>query len=65
MKGNLQTLHIKRKIWRGHNRRPIFWAFSCVNDDKKVDLGNPQVMRCLLCYNSLVHVFNPNTKERK
>jgi hypothetical protein len=22
-------------------------------------------MNCLLCFNNLVHVFNPNTKERK
>jgi hypothetical protein len=22
-------------------------------------------MKCLLCFNNLVHVFNPNTKERK
>ncbi len=30
-----------------------------MNDDKKIDLGSLQVMRCLL------HVFNPNTKGRK
>jgi hypothetical protein len=39
--------------------------FYYVNDDRKVDLRNPQVMRCLLCYNSLVHTFNPNTKKTK
>jgi len=33
-----------------------------VNDDKKIDLGSLQVMRCLFCY---MHVFNPNTKGRK
>jgi hypothetical protein len=32
---------------------------------KKVDLGNSQIIRCLLFYNSLVHVLNPNTKKRK
>jgi hypothetical protein len=32
---------------------------------EKLIFGNLQVMRCLLCYNSLVHAFNPNTKERK
>jgi hypothetical protein len=31
---------------------------------KKVDLGNPQVIRCLLCYNSLVHALNPQKKKQ-
>jgi hypothetical protein len=65
MKGNLQTLHIKRKIWKGHNRNLICWAFYCVNDDRKIDLGNPQAMRCLFCYNSCMRAFNPNTKNKK
>ncbi len=33
-----------------------------MSDDKKIDLGNPQIMRCLFCY---MHVLNPNTKGRK
>jgi hypothetical protein len=36
-----------------------------VNDDKEVNLGNLQVIRCLHCYNSPMHVPNPNTKEIK
>jgi hypothetical protein len=35
-----------------------------VDHDKEVDLGSPQVMTCLLYYNSHVHNLNPNTKER-
>jgi hypothetical protein len=65
MEMNLQTLHVQRKIWKGHNKNATCWAFCCMNDDKKIDLGNLQVMRCLLCYNSLMHVNNLNTKERK
>ncbi len=40
MERNIQTLHIQRKIWRGHNMKSICWDFYCVNDDKGVDLGN-------------------------
>jgi len=42
----------------------ICWAFYCINDDKEIDLGNFQIMRCF-CYDSHVHVLNPNIKERK
>ncbi len=38
---------------------------NCVNDDKEVDTTNLQVMRCLLCYNNLMHTVNLNTKEIK
>jgi hypothetical protein len=65
MERNLQTLYAQRKIWKGHNRNATCWAFCCVNNDKKIDLENLQVMRCLLCYNSLIHVISLNTKERK
>jgi hypothetical protein len=41
MKKKIQTLHIQRKIWRGHNKKSICWDFYCVNDDKGVDLGSP------------------------
>jgi hypothetical protein len=65
MEKNFQTLHVQNKIWRGHNRNAICWVFYCVSDDKEVNPGNPQIMRCLFCYGSIVHTLNPNTKERK
>jgi hypothetical protein len=65
MEKNFQTLHVQRKIWREHNRNAICWVFYCVNDDKEVNLGNSQIMRCLFCYVRLVHSLNLNTKERK
>ncbi len=37
-KKNLQTLHNQRKIWKGHNKNAICWAFYCVNDDKELIL---------------------------
>ncbi len=65
MEKNLQTLHIQRKIWKGHIRNAICWDFYCANDDKEGDPRNPQVMRCQFCYNSLVHAFNLNTQKKK
>jgi hypothetical protein len=36
-----------------------------VNDDKEVEVANHQVMRCIMCYANIIHVFNPIPKERK
>ncbi len=66
MERNLQILHTQRKIWKSHNRNAICQAFYYVNDNKE---GDPrtfdQVIICLFCYNSLVHVFNPNKRKIK
>jgi hypothetical protein len=40
-------------------------GFYCVDDDKEVDRANPQIIRCVLCYNKPMYAFNPNTKETK
>jgi hypothetical protein len=60
----LQKLHVQRKIWRGHNRNSLCWAFYCVNDGKKVETISHQVMICILCYDNVVNSPNPRTKER-
>ncbi len=65
LKETLKYCTFKEKNWKGHDRNAICWAFYCVNDDKKIDPRNLQVMRCLLCYNNLVHARNPNIKKRK
>jgi hypothetical protein len=65
MKKNLQKLHVQRKIWRGHNKNSLCWAFYCVNDGEKVEVASHQVMRCILCYDTVINIFNPRTKERK
>jgi len=31
---------------------------------KKVEVGSHQVMRCILCYDNVVNIPNPRTKER-
>jgi hypothetical protein len=35
------------------------------NNEKDVDVENPQAMKCLFCYINPMHVPNPSTKERK
>jgi hypothetical protein len=64
-RNRLKYYMCSKKILRGQNRNAICWAFYCVNDDKEIDLGNLQVMRCLFCYDSHMHVFNLDIKERK
>jgi hypothetical protein len=43
----------------------LVWAFYCVNDGKEVEAASHQVMRCILCYDNAINIFNPRTKERK
>jgi hypothetical protein len=64
MKKNLQR-YVQRKIWRGHNKNSLCWAFYCVNDGKEVEAISYQVMRCILCYDNAVNILNARTKERK
>jgi len=70
MKGMKLKESFKHYIFKGKDgkvRRGMQFItfFYCVNDDKEVDLGNLQVMRCLFCYNNPMHALNLNTKERK
>jgi len=41
------------------------WYFFCINDNKTVNLEQPQIVRCLLCYNAPMNVSNPRTQTRK
>jgi hypothetical protein len=36
-----------------------------VNDGKEVEIASHQVMKCILCYDNIVNISNPRTKERK
>ncbi len=36
-----------------------------MNNGKEVEVGSHQVMRCILCYDNVVNILNPRTKERK
>jgi len=65
MEKNFQTLHVQKKYGEGIIGMQFVGFFYCVNDDKEVNPGNPQIMRYLFCYGSIVHTLNPNTKERK
>jgi hypothetical protein len=37
----------------------------CVNDNTNVDLENPPIIRCILCFDSLVNATDPRTQFRK
>jgi len=36
-----------------------------VNNGKDVEMGSPQVMKCIFCYVNLVNNSNPSIKHRK
>jgi hypothetical protein len=42
----LQHLQIQRKKWHFHNSNALSWYFYCVNDNLKIKLDVPQMMRC-------------------
>jgi hypothetical protein len=62
MKKHLQKLHVQRNFWRRHNRNSLCWAFYYVNDGKKVEATSHQVMKCILCYDSVIHIPIARTK---
>jgi hypothetical protein len=43
----------------------LCWSFYCVNDNAKVGLVNPQIMRCIFCYQNPIIGINPRTQARK
>ncbi len=51
-------LHAQRLFWKSKGRHAICWAFNVVNDNKPMDGKIPQVMKCHLCYKTLV-LHNP------
>jgi hypothetical protein len=61
MKKNLQKLHAQRKFWRGHNKNSLCWAFYRMNDGKEVEVASHQIMRCILCYDSVVNILIART----
>jgi hypothetical protein len=56
-------LHTQRLFKKPKGRNAICWAFNVVNDNKPIDSKIPQVMRCHLCYKTLV-LHNPKIKLR-
>ncbi len=61
----LQQLQIQRKKKCLDNRNAICWSFYCVNDNSKVNLDVPQMMRCLLCHFQFVVSVNSRKQLRK
>jgi hypothetical protein len=52
----------KKKSKKSH---ALYWIFYCVNDGKDVERVSLQMMKCILCYNSVMNALNPSTKECK
>jgi hypothetical protein len=42
-----------------------FVGFFCVNNNKKADHNNPQMMQFIFCYKNPFNVFNPRIYARK
>jgi len=61
---NLQKLHAQRLFWKPEGKNAICWAFYVVIDNKPIDGKVPQIMRCHLCYKTLV-LYNPKKNLRK
>jgi hypothetical protein len=53
------------KFWKPQRKKCfVYWSFFCINDNKLVNLEQPQVIICLLCYNAPINVSNPRTNAR-
>jgi len=65
MKENSKKLHAQRLFWKPNNIIALCWAFYFANDNKEVDVTNPQVMHCILCQNSLVLNSNPKIQAKR
>ncbi len=57
-------LQVQRLFWKPKGRNAICWAFNVINDNKPTNGKIPQVMRCHLCYKTLM-LHNPKIKLRK
>jgi len=65
MKENSKKLHAQRLFWKPNSIIALCWAFYFANDNKEVDVTNPQVMHCILCQNSLVLNSNPKIQAKR
>ncbi len=63
-KKNLKICIFKDK-WRHDNKNALCWSFYCVNENKLMDVKCSQLMRCILCYITLVLITNAKTQARK
>jgi hypothetical protein len=55
----------KRYFGKKKSKNALCWAFSCVNDNKEVNLTTPQIMHCILCHNNPIVNVNIKTQARK
>jgi len=63
---HFKKIHNQMKIWKLEGKNVLCWFIFCINDNKLVNLVQPQgVLRCLLCYNAHVNVSNLRTQAGK
>lgn len=62
IKMNLQKQHVQRIKWKPHVNNAFYWTFFYVNDNKKVDCNNIQMMHYIFCYNNFINAYNPITQ---
>jgi hypothetical protein len=43
----------------------LCWISYCDNNGRNVERGSLQMMKCILCYNSVMNALNPSTKKCK
>jgi len=60
----LKKLDAQRLFWKLKSMYALCWAFFYVNNNKKVDLTTPQIMRCIICYNSPILNLNPKNQAK-
>jgi hypothetical protein len=58
----IRKLHAQILFWKPNSINVLWWAFYYVNNNNEIDVIAPQVMHCILYYNSPI---NPKTQTRK
>jgi hypothetical protein len=51
-KSNNEKVTCTKIILESNSRNALCWTFYCVNDNKEIDLKTPEIICCIICYNS-------------
>ncbi len=46
----LQAMEQQALLWKPHNRTSICWSLFTVNENLLVNLLNPQMLKCIICW---------------
>jgi hypothetical protein len=50
----LENLRKQAKVWKPHHRTFHMKVFLKVNNNQPIDLGQNQVMKCIVCHNETI-----------